>query len=164
VNSEIISISHLQVVCLTGNRFVCEYKCSGIPVVCRKNIIDFQNHQDARKHRKGRAALLKSSRQSVRKHSAALGISNRTVRRILHGKLNFHPYKLAVVYSLKTRDYVARKNECEAFLDNLPQDALIFFSDEAHFHISGCMNKENMRYGASQSRETFMSSLCIQNV
>ena len=73
-------------------------------------------------------------------------MSSRTVRRILHEQLNFHPYKLAVVQQLNPRDYVARKNACEAFLENLPRDALVFFSDEAHFHISGCVNKQNMRY------------------
>lgn len=89
---------------------------------------------------------MKSPRRSAHKHSAALGISSRTVRRILHEELNFHPYKLAVVQQLNPRDYVARKNACKAFLENLPQDALVFFSDEEHFHISGCVNKQNMRY------------------
>jgi hypothetical protein len=50
---------------------------------------------------------LKSPRRSALKHSAALGISSRTVRRILHEELNFHPYKLAVVQQLNPRDYVA---------------------------------------------------------
>lgn len=68
------------------------------------------------------------------------------MRRILHEELNFHPYKLAVVQQLNPRDYVARKNAFEAFLENLPQNALVFFSDEAHFHISGYKNKQNMRY------------------
>lgn len=67
-----------------------------------------------------RAALLKFPRRSARKRLAALGISNSTVRRILHKELNFHPYKLAVAQKLYPRDYVARKNACEAFLENLP--------------------------------------------
>lgn len=28
----------------------------------------------------------------------------------------------------------------------LPQDATVFFSDEAHFHLSGYVNRQNMRY------------------
>ena len=34
---------------------------------------------------------------SASKHALALGISDRTVRRILHRDLNFHPYKVPVV-------------------------------------------------------------------
>ena len=32
----------------------------------------------------------------------------------------------------------------EVLVDSLPNDALVFFSDEAHFHLSGCVNKRNM--------------------
>ena len=32
----------------------------------------------------------------------------------------------------------------EVLVDTLPNDALVFFSDEAHFHLSGCVNKQNM--------------------
>ena len=93
-----------------------------------------------------RAAIFKSPRRSAHKYSAALGMSSRTVRRILHEELNFHPYKLAVVHQPDPHDYAARKNACEAFFGNLPEDALVFINDEVHFHISGCVNEQNMRY------------------
>lgn len=93
-----------------------------------------------------REAFLRSPRRSARKHAVALGMSDRTVRRILDSELNFHPYKLAVVNELHERDFIARQNACEGLRENLPHDALVFFSDEAHFHISGCVNKQNMRY------------------
>ena len=32
----------------------------------------------------------------------------------------------------------------EVLVDSLPNDALVFFSEEAHFHLSGCVNKQNM--------------------
>ncbi|KAG5327779.1 TC3A transposase, partial [Pseudoatta argentina] len=44
-----------------------------------------------------RQSILRSPRRSARKHAVALGISDTTVRRILHEELQFHPYKLAVV-------------------------------------------------------------------
>lgn len=36
----------------------------------------------------------------------------------------------------------------------MPEDVLVFFSEEAHFHLSGCVNKQNMRYwSGTNSRE-----------
>lgn len=98
-----------------------------------------------------RQSILESPRRSARKHSAALGISDRSLRRILHSDLHFHPYKLAVVQELSARDFVTRQNACEAILENLPQDALVFFTDEAHFHLSGCVNRQNMRYWSNRN-------------
>ena len=34
----------------------------------------------------------------------------------------------------------------KSLLEDLPLDALVLFSDEAHFHTSGCVNKQNMHY------------------
>ena len=52
---------------------------------------------------------------------------------------------LAMVQELNPRDFVARENACEALL-GMPHDTLFYFSDEAHFHLSGAVNKQNMRY------------------
>ena len=35
---------------------------------------------------------------------------------------------------------------CRGMIETLPHDAVVFFSDEAHFHLSGCVNKQNFRY------------------
>ncbi|PNF14835.1 hypothetical protein B7P43_G05357, partial [Cryptotermes secundus] len=65
---------------------------------------------------------------------------------ILHEHLHFHPYKMAVVQELSPRDFQNRITACETLLETLPPDALVFFSDEAHFHLSGYANKKIMRY------------------
>lgn len=97
-----------------------------------------------------RIAIERSPRRSARRHSIALGISNRTVRRILHRDLHFHPYKIQIVQALKETDYVSRQRFCEEFLDLINQDEGIinhlWMSDEAHFHLSGYVNKQNFRY------------------
>ena len=67
--------------------------------------------------------------RSTRKYAAALGISDRTVRRILHEKLRFYPHKMAVVQQLIERNFNARQAAGESLLENLPSDALVFFSD-----------------------------------
>lgn len=95
-----------------------------------------------------RAAMLRSPRRSARKHASALGLSTRSVRRILHEDLHFHPYKMAIVQELFERDFNCRRNACEVLLEVVPDDALVFFSDEAHFHLCGSVNKQNMRYWA----------------
>lgn len=93
-----------------------------------------------------RAAVLQSPKRSARKQALALGISRRSLHRILHSELNFHPYKMCVVQQLSARDYLTRRTSCEDMLATIPRDAIVFFSDEAHFHLSGCVNKQNMRY------------------
>ena len=43
-----------------------------------------------------KSSYCEESKVSARRHSAALGLSDRSVRRILHKDLNFHPYKIAI--------------------------------------------------------------------
>jgi len=52
---------------------------------------------------KVRMAIVKSPRRSVRRHSAAIGLFDCSVWRILHKDLNFHPYKIANVQELNDR-------------------------------------------------------------
>jgi hypothetical protein len=47
-----------------------------------------------------RIALDRSPRRSVRRYSQLLNLSDRSVRRILHHDLHFHPYKLQIVQEL----------------------------------------------------------------
>ncbi|PNF43958.1 hypothetical protein B7P43_G00895, partial [Cryptotermes secundus] len=73
-----------------------------------------------------RQLILRSPRCSTRKHAVALDISNCSKRRILHEHLHFHPYKMVVA------------QECHHVIS--------IFSDEAHFHLSRYVNKQNMHY------------------
>lgn len=98
-----------------------------------------------------RRSILESPKRSARKHAAALALPDRTLRRILHEDLKFHPYKMVLVQELSQQDWQNRCHACELLIGNLPQDALVFFSDEAHFHISGCVNKQNMRYWSGEN-------------
>ena len=64
-----------------------------------------------------RASMLRSPRRSARKHASALGLSDRSLRRILHEDLHFHPYKMAIVQELYERDFNSRRNACEVLLE-----------------------------------------------
>ena len=90
-------------------------------------------------------------KRTARKHTAAVEFSPRSLRlRIFHGKLKFHPYKLAIVQILNPREFIALL----AMLD----DVLIFFSDEDLFHLSECVNKQDMRYLSSHNPKDLQQS------
>jgi hypothetical protein len=80
-----------------------------------------------------------------------MGMSERIVRRILHADLKFHPYKIMVVQELNQRYWVNRSDSCQAILQNVPANDVVLSSDEAHFYLSGCVNKQNFRYWAENN-------------
>ena len=99
-----------------------------------------------------REAVERSPDRSVRRQAVAMGISDRTMRRILHEDLNFHPYKMAIVNELNTNDYPQRLKFAQdmlALYEN--EDLKIAMSDEAHFHLNGSVNKQNCRYWSSEN-------------
>ena len=103
---------------------------------------------------KVRMAIVKSPRRSVRRHSAAIGLSVRSVQRILHKDLNFHPYKIAIVQELSDRDMANRRISSEQLLEMLNDDGVIntvLTSDGIHLHLSDNVNKQNYRYWAPEN-------------
>ena len=96
-----------------------------------------------------RAAFSRSPRQSTRRVSRALGISQPTVWRVLKKRLHFKPYKLQLVQALNDNDYQRRMEFCNEMLqmmeDNENFSSLLIFSDEATFHLNGKINKHNVR-------------------
>ncbi|GBL77013.1 hypothetical protein AVEN_12667-1 [Araneus ventricosus] len=95
-----------------------------------------------------RQAVLRSLQHSARRHATGMGISVRSVRRILHLDLKFHPYKTMVVQEIKDHDWANRRASSEAILQNVPRDVIFLSGDEAHFHLPGFVNKQNFRYWA----------------
>ena len=73
------------------------------------------------------------------------------VRRILHFDLKFHPCKMMIVQELQERDYENRKTCSENLLKNLSDNSVLITSDEAYFHLSGFVNKQNFRYWSDQN-------------
>jgi len=72
-----------------------------------------------------RASIQKSPRCSARKHAAALRLSDRSVRRILHRDLRMHPYKIAIAQKLKGRDSENCTKLCHDHLNDHVTD--VFF-------------------------------------
>ncbi|PSN35630.1 hypothetical protein C0J52_24361, partial [Blattella germanica] len=94
-------------------------------------------------------AIARSPKRSARRHAISLGLSNTSLRRILHKYLHMHTYKIQILHALKDADKVNRMTFCQQFLDliNANNDSVhnILMSDEAHFHLSGYVNKQNFR-------------------
>jgi hypothetical protein len=81
----------------------------------------------------------------------ALGISSWSLRRILHADLKLHPYKMMLAEELSERDHTNRKTISAEILEQVPAAAVLLSSDEAYFHISGTVNKQNFRYWAKRN-------------
>ncbi|PNF39169.1 hypothetical protein B7P43_G01315, partial [Cryptotermes secundus] len=120
-----------------------------------------------------RQSILRSPTRSARKHAVVLDISNRSMRRILHGHLHFHPYKMFVlqefVQELGDVAEDKRVRYCLWFWEFVHDNPRIlditWFSDEAWFHLSGYVNAQNSRIWASESpHEIAESSLHPQKV
>ena len=92
-------------------------------------------------------AVTTSPQLSAAKHALALGVSDHSVQRILHLDLKFHPYKIMMVQELQECDWHESHAACERMLANVPPGRLLC-SDEAHFHLSGFVNKLNFQYWA----------------
>lgn len=98
-----------------------------------------------------RVAVTRSPHRSARRQATALRLSDRSVRRILHLDLRFHPYKLMIVQKLNEGDYVQRREFAERMLEILDDRVVVIMSDEAHFHLNGYVNKQNFRYWAPRN-------------
>lgn len=95
-----------------------------------------------------RLATVQSPSRSIRKRASALGLRPSTVRKILVTDLKFHPFKLAVCHQLSQADKIQRVNFCNRMSEILEENdnAVILMSDEAHFHLDGAVNKQNLRF------------------
>jgi len=97
-----------------------------------------------------REATEGSPHRSACCHSVSLRLSEASVQQILHKDLHSYPYKIQVTHALHERDYVNRVNFCQTFLQLINQNQELvnnlLMSDEANFHLSGSVNKQNFYY------------------
>ena len=102
-----------------------------------------------------RACLEALPRKSTRRLSQEVGVSRTSVRRIIHKDLKLFPYKVHILQAqTQANKHVLKRyevcTEISERIENNPDllDVLVFI-DEAHFHLSGHVNKQNTRFWAS---------------
>ncbi len=93
-------------------------------------------------------------------HTHAFRMSDRLIRRILHFDLHFHPYEIMVVQELLQHDFIRRHRFTETMLELLTDDIVLIMSDEAYFHLSGMVNKQNFWYWAPETHKNCIKNLC----
>jgi hypothetical protein len=73
------------------------------------------------------------------------------VRRIVHKDVNFRLYKVVVLQELSDH-YMANCSMVVEHLIGILSDVVaILMTDEAHFHLYGCANKQNFRCWGEES-------------
>ena len=80
-------------------------------------------------------------------------MSRSTVQRIRHG-LKWHPYNVQIVQRLHEEDFKNRLEFAQELM-RIHADpthlAELTWSDEAHFHLDGGVNRHNCRYWSTQN-------------
>ena len=95
-----------------------------------------------------------TTKKSVRKRSAELGVSQSSVHRTLRHDLKMKPYHISVHQGLTPENALQRRTMCAWFLRQVREEEDFFrsvwFSDESHFYLSGTVNSRNYVHWASE--------------
>jgi len=98
---------------------------------------------------------------STSTRSQNLNISRTSLRRIVNKDLGMKPYKIQLVQELKLHDHPMRFRFAQWAEQRLVEDEhfyrKIIFSDEAHFHLGGYVNKQNCRIWGSENPSSWRS-------
>jgi hypothetical protein len=124
---------------------LCNQKSSGRPLIAEDDVEWV------------RASFLHSPKKSTGTAAKELSMSKTTEWRVLHKRLVFKPYRIQMVQQLSDENHRRRLDFCLQLQDLMSSDDHFFekvqFSDEATFHVSGAVNRRNVRIW----RKTHMS-------
>ena len=101
-----------------------------------------------------RQAFSRSSIKSIGTAARELELPPTTVHKVLHKKLRLYDYKVQMLQRLQPNGKPKRKEFADNMLQRISEDEKflkrICFSDEATFHVSGKLNKHNVRIWGSE--------------
>ena len=102
----------------------------------------------------------RSPKKSIRRRSQQMGFSRESLRRMLNKDLGLYPYRIQVKQQLTACHIRQRKDMCSWFLQRMDEEATflenIWFSDEAHFYLSGYVNTKNYVYWGTSRPDCVM--------
>ena len=103
--------------------------------------------------------ITENNQTSVRKIANSMSLTYSSALRCLK-KLKLKPYKIQMLQHLNNNDYENRLIMCSTLLEMIKTMSsfcsLIIMSDEATFHLSGVVNKQNCRIWGEQNPHTFV--------
>ena len=87
---------------------------------------------------------------SHRRLAQAIGTSRETARIIMRKDLQLFPYKIQLTQYISPAAISARLDFANLMIEKMERGEIdfgkIIFSDEAHFHLEGYVNRQNMRF------------------
>ncbi|CAK9813004.1 hypothetical protein ANTPLA_LOCUS7629 [Anthophora plagiata] len=115
-----------------------------------------------------RESIAESPGTSIRHRAQELDISKSSLQRILTKDLHLHAYKVQLTQKLKPTDHAQRREFVEWIMEQQVYadfSSKIIFSDEAHFHLDGFVNRQNCRiWGSENPREIVEKQMHPQRV
>ena len=102
-----------------------------------------------------RQAFQCSPMKSIRTAARQLDLPRATVHKVLHKNLKLFAYKVQMLQTLQPNDMPRRKEFAVNMLQQISEDEAflkrVCFSDEVTFHVSGKLNKHNVRIWGSEN-------------
>lgn len=98
-------------------------------------------------------SVARSPKKSIRRRSQSLGLTRSTMHNILKRDLHLRPYRVQICHLLKTSDMKRRMQMADWFKRHPDVFKNLWFSDEAHFSLSGHVNSHNAVHWGSHRPE-----------
>ena len=123
-------------------------KSSGCPLTAEDDVERIQAH------------FLHNRKKSTGTAAKELSMSKTTVWRVLRKRLVFKPYQIQLVQQLSDEDHRCQLDLCLQLQDLMSSDdhflEMVQFSDEATFHVSGAVNRRNVRIWESENPRAYV--------
>lgn len=107
-----------------------------------------------------RQSFQRSPSKSTRQASRELQIPQASVVKILHKRLRLHAYKVQIVQALQPNDLPRRAEFATEILNRIDGDNdylnRICFTDESTFHVSGMVNRHNVRIWGTENPHAYV--------
>lgn len=102
-----------------------------------------------------RQSVNESPHKSLARRSSELEISKTTLWRAMTKDLKLYPYKIHTMQNLTDLHKKKRVEMSKMFNTKMENDprwiGKVWFSDEAHFHLNGLVNRQNYRFWGSEN-------------